>query len=99
MMIYGWQQYKSHFSNNPDRDAWMYLLIILFFTTYAVLAIFCELFTFDCVMPESRKFPNAYYNSDPCLDARTIWLGFMSRREADFFRRILCAVLLGSVIG
>ncbi|KAG1653644.1 hypothetical protein FOA52_009634 [Chlamydomonas sp. UWO 241] len=54
----------------------------------------------ECTLaPDTREFQNVLYDSNPCLEVRYPGLLFITRREAEQLRRVLCSIVLGSIIG
>ncbi|KAG1652615.1 hypothetical protein FOA52_009173, partial [Chlamydomonas sp. UWO 241] len=99
-----WQRYKQNFSNDPDRDAILYLALVFVFLAYALVALFADLIVAhllpECTLaPDTREFQNVLYDSNPCLEVRYPGLLFITRREAEQLRRVLCSIVLGSIIG
>lgn len=47
-----------------------------------------------------RGFPNVFYTNNPCVTImRYVYLMGLTRRECEFGRHLVVAVILGSVIG
>lgn len=96
----GW--YTKYFKNNPMRDGAFYFLIVAGFCGYSFMALFAEMWVsyWKCqIPPPALDYPNSLYDGDPCLSVRYFEIGYMSRREAEHIRRMIFAVVLGSIIG
>jgi uncharacterized membrane protein YhiD involved in acid resistance len=96
-LLGGFNAFFSIESGYSTRIFYMSLFIVTIL--YSVIALVAPLITPVCPTPSGGEWPNPSFHYDPCWEVRYLALLGMTSWEADMSRRIVMAILIGSVIG
>ena len=94
---------QSFFTEFTFLKGVLYTACLLYVTCTAVAVMLEPNLSLPCTYDASAdtlKFPNAFYENNPCLNSvRYLKLMGLTPRECNFGRHMVVAVILGSIIG